>query len=60
MGICLLTYKTSLHIKDITPVDNTACHLIFLLTLFVIELKKKKETKTFMEISVVIFANIFF
>ena len=41
MGICLLTYKTSLQIKDITPVDNIAGHVIFILTLFVMELKKK-------------------
>ena len=45
MGTCLLTYKTSLQIKDITPVDNTACHLIFLLTLFVIEFLKKKKKR---------------
>ena len=58
MGICLLTYKTSLQIKDITPVDNIAGHVIFLLTLFVMELKKK--TKSFVEINLVIFTSHFF
>ena len=40
-GYLLTDYKTSLQIKDITPVYNTAGHPIFLLTLFVMELKTK-------------------